>query len=235
MEKLYKNLEKIEKIIEYEFRNKTLLVNSMTHRSYPNEVSGIELANNERLEYLGDAILEFLTSDFLYHQFSNQSEGELTLLRSALVRTEHLAKVGIKLELPGFLFMSKGELALGNNMNEAIIADTFEALVGAIYVDTKDLNYLSQFLAKYVWSDIHDIVAQKSYIDSKTQLQVDVQYCLKQTPSYDIIKETGKEHNKLFYAVVKVGSKVLGNGSGKSKQSAEQMAAEDALKQKLYL
>lgn len=221
-------LNKLQKILNVNFNSPQLLFQALTHRSFPNEHPQEHYMNNERLEFLGDAILEFLTSEFLYGKFVDDQEGLLTSYRAALVKTENLAIVAKKLNLQDYIYMSKGEFALGNSSNISILADTFEAILGAIYID-QGLQKCKEILQTLVWCEIDEIVRSNLHIDPKTKLQIESQLSLKITPTYEIISENGKDHEKTFQAVVKIKSKVIGQGSGLSKQAAEQNAASDAL------
>jgi ribonuclease-3 len=230
---LKENLIKLEEIIGARFNDLKLLQAAIVHRSYPNEHPEENFSSNERLEFLGDAILEFLTSEFLYNKFPDEQEGILTIYRAALVKTDNLAGVARELKLNEYILMSRGEFALGNSSNVSILADLFEAILGAIYLDM-GLEKCKVFLNKVVWFKIDEIVRENLHIDPKTKLQSESQLRLKITPSYEIISEIGKDHNKEFTAVAKLKNSVAGKGIGKSKQAAEQNAASDAIKNLKY-
>jgi len=225
---IQKKILNLEKVIKVEFNQKELLFSAIIHRSFPNEHPEKKYTSNERLEFLGDAILEYLTSEFLYFKFPSEQEGTLTSYRAALVKTENLAEVAKKMNLHEFLLMSKGEFALGNSSNSSILADLFEAILGAIYLD-RGIETCKKFLRWSVWNKIDMIVRENLHIDPKTKLQTEAQLHLKITPSYEIIYEEGKDHEKTFKAVAKLKSQIVGEGIGRTKQAAEQEAALNAI------
>jgi len=223
-----KNIEELEKIIGVKFNDKALLERAFIHRSYINEHSKLKLEQNERLEFLGDAVLELAVTRYLYLNFYN-SEGDLTNWRSALVKTESLAEISARLGLGKFLMLSKGEDKGGGRTRKTLLANVFEALLGAIYLD---LGYdeAEKFVHAQVITSLEDILKSKSYLDPKSNFQEKAQDRQGQTPSYKVLKETGPDHNKQFVIGVYVGKKMYGRGEGPSKQAAQQSAAADALK-----
>lgn len=208
------------------FNNEELLSKALTHRSYLNESDALE--SNERMEFLGDAVLELVVSSYLFKKYSLEHEGILTNYRSAMVRTESLAEVSLKLGLGQELKMSKGEEQNGGRENASLLANTFEAVVGAIYLDqgTKSVRNLLQ---KYLFPKLPEIIRSKAYVDFKSKLQAIAQEEINITPTYKVTKEIGPDHDKLFYVTCHAGKKVLGKGEGKSKQQAEQDSAREAL------
>lgn len=208
-------------------KNKPLLTQALTHRSYLNEHKDVP-QHNERLEFLGDAVLELAVSIALYHQFPDRPEGELTALRSALVRTTTLAQVATKLGLGEKLRLSRGEAASGGRTNPTLLANTFEAVIGALYLD-QGLTAVVALLEKRLFPQIKDIVEKGLYKDFKSTLQEVVQAQGQPTPEYQVVHEEGPDHNKRFTVEVTVGQKTLATGVGKSKQEAQQQAAQLAL------
>jgi ribonuclease-3 len=222
-----KNLDKIEEKIGVEFENKSLLMTAFTHRSFLNENPSANV-HNERLEYLGDAVLEFLVSKFLYKNYKERDEGDLTSFRAAIVRTEALAQTAAELNYGNFLRMSKGEERTGGREKDYLLANTFEAVLGAIYLD-QGLEITEDFLERVHFPKISKIVENRSDIDPKTKFQEIAQEKFKITPEYELVSETGPDHSKTFVMAVYLGSKKYGQGEGPSKQKAEEAAAERAL------
>lgn len=211
-----------------QFNNQQLLETALTHRSALNE-KNIPAESNERLEFLGDAVLELAATEFLYARFPESPEGTLTAYRSALVKTTSLATLAEKLGLGDRLQMSKGEEATGGRTNPSLLADTLEAVVGALYLD-QGFTAARTFLEKELFVSLDTILEQKLYKDPKSELQEVVQAKGFDTPSYVVESATGPDHNKEFTVVVYVGSELAGRGMGKSKQQAQQAAAQEALK-----
>lgn len=233
MERKIPNFKELEKIIGVEFRDLMLLRQACTHRSYINENRGMGLGHNERLEFLGDAVLELVVTNFLYHKFPDRTEGDLTAYRSALVNTISLAKVGETMNINPYLLMSKGESKDVGRARAIIIADAVEAIIGAIYTDQGfgiAANFISRNLLEVV--DIDEIVDKKLWLDAKSRFQERAQEKVGITPSYKTLKETGPDHSKLFTLGVFLGDVQVATGAGLSKQEAEQKAAEKALEVK---
>jgi len=208
--------------------NKNLLKQAFIHRSYLNE-SKEPIESNERLEFLGDAVLELIISEHIFEQFKSFPEGKLTLIRSSIVRTETLAKSAQSLGLGKRLFLSKGEEENKGRENPSILANTYEAFLGALYLD-QGWDIAKEFVYKTLIPFIPEILEKKSYRDAKSHLQELVQEQLKITPIYRVLKEQGSDHDKLFMVGVFVGNEKIGEGDGKSKQEAEGNAANQALK-----
>ena len=221
-------LLKASDILAVKFKNLNLLKIALTHRSYLNENKEAGLQHNERFEFLGDAVLELIVSKYLFDKYNNKNEGELTSFRSAVVRTESLYEEIKKMGINEYIYMSRGEEQTGGRKRPYILANTFEAIVGAIYLD-QGLISCEKFLRKTIFYKIQNIVKNRLDIDSKSKLQEIAQDILKDTPVYKIIKEEGPDHNKTFTSQVLIKGKDFGQGSGLSKQEAEQKAAEDAL------
>jgi ribonuclease III len=211
------------------FKNKDLLERALTHRSALNEKTSTTTVSNERLEFLGDAVLELSTTNFLFDKFPDEPEGVLTAYRSSLVKTTTLARVATKLGLNEMLYMSKGEEATGGRSNVGILADVTEAVLGALYID-QGIEVVDKLLNEILFPELESIIKDKLYKDSKSYLQEVVQAKNLETPTYQVISEIGPDHDKEFTVTATVGKKVVGRGTGKSKQQAQQAAAEEALK-----
>lgn len=201
--------------------------NAFVHRSYLNESK--KFANsNERLEYLGDAVLELATSHFLYLRYPEFQEGMLTNLRASLVRTESLAKVALQFHLNEYLLMSKGEESTGGRRNTSILANTTEAFLGALYLD-QGYETCVNLLNLHLFPQIDEILAKATYKDNKSLLQEVAQSRFKETPHYEVESEEGPDHNKLFTISAYIGERKYGLGTGKSKQEAQESAARATL------
>ena len=211
------------------FINNDLLIKALTHRSALNEKNSSASESNERLEFLGDAVLELITTEFLFNTFPKKPEGTLTAYRSALVKTTTLAKIATKLGLGEALYMSKGEEATGGRTNIGLLADTMEAVIGALYLD-QGMAVVSTFLHEELFTEIDLILENKLYKDPKSHLQEVVQSLGFETPDYQVVTEVGPDHDKEFTIQVVIGEKVVASGTGSSKQRAQQNAAEKALK-----
>jgi ribonuclease III len=207
-----------------------LLETAFTHRSALNEPSsGTNSAvSNERLEFLGDAVLEVVVTCYLFEHFPQDPEGILTAYRSALVRTETLAVVAQEFDLGKKLYMSNGEEASGGRTNLSLLANTFEAVIGALYLD-QGLEAVTKFVQEYLLVKLSEIQSKKLYKDAKSLLQETVQSQGQPTPEYDVLAAEGMDHDKTFTVAVKVGNKIFGQGVGPSKQAAQQEAASQAL------
>jgi ribonuclease-3 len=210
------------------FKDINLLVAAMTHRSYVNEHKKSASQHNERLEFLGDAVLELVTTRFLYDNF-DEPEGILTSWRSALVRTESICQAGKELGYEPLLRMSRGEKRGSERARDHILANAFEALLGAIYLD-HGYAAAEKLVSKLILSKTKQILDDKSWRDPKSHLQEVTQRLGKQTPSYRLIKSDGPDHDKIFEVGVYLGRRLLGKGIGPSKQQAQQEAAKDALR-----
>ena len=213
------------------FKDKALLKQAFIHRSYINENKNLGLAHNERLEFLGDAVLELVVTDYLYKKFGEMNEGELTSLRSALVNADTCAVVAQNLGANEFLLLSKGETKDLGRARQYILANTLEAIIGAVYVD-QGFDSAKEFIFKHITPLTDGIVKQGTWIDAKSLFQEKAQENLGSTPNYKTIRESGPDHDKHFTVGVFVGTEKLGEGEGQSKQDAEQEAARDALKSK---
>lgn len=222
------DLDALEEALGIAFKDRSLLFQALVHRSYMNENPGTRLSSNERLEFLGDAILDALAAEFLYHRYPRDGEGDLTMWRSALVRTETLAGFAAHLDLGRYLVMGRGEEADGGRVRTTILADAFEALLGAIYLDA-GLDAARSFLAPFLEKALAGF-AGRLPIDYKSALQIAVQGRLGVTPQYRTAAAWGPEHARTFQVEVWAGERLLGRGEGFSKQAAQQEAARAALK-----
>ncbi len=222
------NYTEIEKNIGITFNNKTLLDVALTHRSYLNEHRELSLQNNERLEFLGDAVLELIISSHLFRTYPEKPEGDLTNIRAAVVRTESLAEESRKLGLGEFLQMSKGEAESGGKDKDYLLANTFEAVLGAIYED-QGFKVCEEYINRTLLLKIDNIVNNNLFIDPKTQAQEIIQAQFKVTPVYEVIKEEGPDHDKKFTVGLHINGKQISTGMGSSKQKAEEDAAQNAV------
>lgn len=224
-------LSDLQKRIGIQFRDQALLARAFVHRSHLNESKEFT-GSNERLEFLGDAVLSFVTSEYLYSTYPDYPEGTLTNIRSTLVKTKSLSVAATELQLGKLLLLSRGEESSGGRTNESLLADSFEALLGALYLD-QGIAVVKEFLVKWLLNKTETIIQTKSYVDFKSLLQEITQEKTKVSPLYRVTKSEGPDHNKTFWVEVLAGQIVLGNGVGKSKQEAEQKAAENALEKRV--
>ena len=220
------NLKPLQELIGYHFQDEKLLITALTHRSCLNEPGVTE--SYERLEFLGDAVLEMLISVYLFNKYPDKQEGYLTAARSATVRTEALSKINIDNGINNYIIMSKGEEATGGRQNTSILEDIIESLIGALYCDG-GLEASRSFFENFILPNAKEIISEDQLKDAKSLLQERVQSKGFTSPIYRTIKETGPDHDKTFDIMVSVNGKEITNGTGKSKQEAEQNAAKRAL------
>lgn len=220
-----RDLKELEEKIGYEFHNKQLFRQSMIHSSYANEHRLDKLECNERLEFLGDAVLEVVSSDFLFHRFRQSPEGDLTKTRASMVCEPALAYCAGEIQLGEYLLLGKGEEATGGRGRNSIVSDAMEALIGAIYLDGGFAN-AKEFVLKYILTDIEH---KQLFYDSKTILQEIVQAGYNEELNYQLIREEGPDHDKRFVVEARIGEKSIGEGMGHTKKAAEQEAAYQAL------
>ncbi len=212
----------------FEFNDINLLVTALTHRSYVNEHREVVKEHNERLEFLGDAVLELVSSDFLYRNY-DEPEGIMTALRAALVRTESIGDAGKELGYEPLVRLSHGEKNGSERAHDVILADCFEAVIGAIYLD-QGYEEAKKFISKHILVKIDEILEEGTWRDPKSYVQELAQKIDGETPVYRTLKEDGPDHDKVFTVGVYVGNKLLGTGSGHSKQEAQTEAAREGVK-----
>lgn len=217
-----------EKKVGLRFKNKDMLMQAFAHRSYLNENADFKLDHNERLEFLGDAVIELIVTEYLYRQYPEKPEGELTNWRAALVNARMLSSVAEELGFNDFLLLSKGEAKEMGKARSYILANTFEALVGAVYMDS-GYEPAEKFIQTYLIKKLSDIIEQKLYKDAKSQFQEESQERESITPLYKVLKESGPDHEKQFVVGVFLGLQMVAEGQGSSKQEAEEAAAKKAI------
>ena len=225
-----KNFAILEKKLGLEFKNRDLLIEAFCHRSYLNEHPDFYLPHNERLEFLGDAVLELIVTEYLYKKYPEKSEGELTNWRAALVNAKILGEVARELGFNDFLLLSKGEEKETGKARLYILANTFEALIGAIYLD-QGYEVAKNFVEKnLIEKKLPEIIEKGLFKDPKTRFQEEAQERVKITPTYKVLEEWGPDHAKHFIVGVFLGNELVAKGEGTSKQEAEEEAAKNALK-----
>lgn len=213
------------------FKDITLLREAFTHRSYLNEHRGTGLKHNERLEFLGDAVLELVMTEYLFAKYPDEPEGKLTAYRSALVNTNSISDAAITWGMNEYLLLSRGEAKDLGRARQYILANTFEAVIGAIFLD-RGYDTAKEFIGKSLFKQLDAIVASRSWQDAKSRFQEEAQERTGITPNYIVLKETGPDHDKRFEVGVYIGSDLVAKGDGASKQDAEQVAAEEGLKKR---
>jgi len=228
-----KDISLFEQSIDVQFKSKELLTQAFLHRSYLNEHRNLNIEHNERLEFLGDAVLELVVTDFLFSRFPEKAEGELTAYRSALVNTNTLSSVAGELNMGDYLLLSKGEAKDIGRARQYILANTYEALVGALYLD-QGYDVAGKFIGNTIFPLIDEIVEKNLWRDHKSYFQEKAQEKENITPSYQTLREEGPDHDRQFIVGVFLGEKNIAEGEGKSKQEAEQEAAKNALQKKKW-
>ncbi len=226
-------LERLERSIGYSFKNKELLKKALTHSSYSNEcrARGSAIECNERLEFLGDSVLSIAVSRYLYGEFADRQEGDLTKLRAATVCEKALAKYAHEIDLGAYIYLGHGEDMNHGRSRPSILADAFEAVLAAVYLDSGcELSAVESFLMPYIKSEVESLHGDTSLTDSKTALQQIVQQVEGERLEYVLVDEHGPDHNKIFEVEAHLNSNVIGRGKAKSKREAEQRAAAEALR-----
>ncbi|PIR85666.1 ribonuclease III [Candidatus Kaiserbacteria bacterium CG10_big_fil_rev_8_21_14_0_10_44_10] len=226
-------LSKLEKILGVEFIDKNYLLSAITHRSYLNEHKEATQEHNERLEFLGDAVLELVVTDYLYQKYPEKPEGELTAVRAALVNTVSLAESAQKLGLNDFMLMSKGEAKDTGRARQYILANAFESCIGAIYLD-QGYDAAKKFIGEQLFNKTDKIVEKKLWQDAKSRFQELAQDKVSITPSYEMLSQEGPDHDRMFTIGVFLRDEKVAEGKGRSKQEAEQDAAEKAIEAKSW-
>ncbi|MDE2854114.1 MAG: ribonuclease III [Chloroflexota bacterium] len=225
-----KNGQSFEDLLGIKFHDRELLTQALTHRSYVNETEGAAARDNERLEFLGDAVLDLIVADMLYRKYPHVDEGQLTQLRAALVKTETLAQLGINCRLGDYLRIGHGEELSGGRGRLSLLCRAFEALIGAIYLD-RGMDAVRDFVLPPLHEQLERILEHNLHIDARSELQERVQARLRITPDYRVTSAEGPEHAKEFRVEVAIGDAIIGTGAGGSKRAAAQEAARIALKQ----
>lgn len=221
----------LEKELGIIFDNKNLLIQAFIHRSYINENSNLKLGHNERLEFLGDAVLELVSTNYLYHKYEDLAEGDLTSYRAALVNTKSIGAIAKELNFNNYLFLSKGESKDFGKARLSILADTYEAFIGAVFLD-KGYDFAKEFIEKTLLTHTEEVVEAGKYRDPKSVIQEKSQDLLSVTPSYKVISESGPDHDKKFIVGIYFGEEKIAEGEGRSKQEAETHAAKVAIQKK---
>ncbi|MDP3901829.1 MAG: ribonuclease III [bacterium] len=221
-------LSKLENKLDYSFKNKNLLREALTHRSYLNENPDWKLSNNERLEFLGDAVLELVTTEELFNRYPDYQEGPMTSLRAALVNYIMMARVGRELDLDKFMMLSQGEAKDTGRARDVILANAMEAVIGAMYLDS-GYDPVKKMINNSIMSHLDEVIKEGLYKDAKSLLQEKAQADLKTTPYYKVLQERGPDHSKVFTVGAYLNEKLIAQGEGQSKQDAEIEAAKKAL------
>lgn len=224
------DLTKLQKRIGHTFNDESLIKQALVHRSYLNEHPDFKLGHNERLEFLGDAVLEIVVTEFLYINFQETPEGDLTNWRASLVNAKMLYEVAVELGIEDYLYLSKGEARDKNKKSrQFILADAIEAIIGALYLD-QGMEAAKEFVLKNVVSKLDNILKNQAYLDPKSHFQEKAQEERGVTPHYDILDETGPDHAKIFTVGLYLGEELIATGQGSSKQEAQVEAAASGLK-----
>lgn len=224
--KMQGKIEALERTIHYEFKDKSILRQALTHSSYANEHRNGKWTHNERIEFLGDAVLEVVVSEYLFHNYPKENEGQMTKIRSSLVCEFTLSQCARDIQLGNYLYLSKGEALTGGRERNSILCDAFESIIGALYLDG-GFEPAKAFIYQYLLKDVED---KTLFYDAKTILQEMVQGNNWGSLSYELLEEKGPDHNKEFIVQAMVGERVLGKGIGRTKKAAEQQAAYGAIK-----
>jgi len=226
-----KDFSPLEKKFGLRFKNKDFLIQAFCHRSYLNENPDFYLSNNERLEFLGDAVLELIVTEYLYQKYPKKSEGELTNWRAALVNAKVLGELAKDLDFSNFLLLSRGETKELGKARQYILANTFEALIGAIYLDP-GLDVCQKFIKKYLITKLPEIIKKGLFKDAKSRFQEEAQERVGITPAYKVLEEWGPDHARHFIIGVFLNNTLVAKGEGSSKQEAEEEAAKSGLEVK---
>ncbi|MCP6726600.1 MAG: ribonuclease III [Patescibacteria group bacterium] len=226
-----KDLKELEKKLKIKFKNKDLLTQAFVHRSYLNENPEFALSNNERLEFLGDAVLELVVTKELFKKYPDKSEGDLTAWRASLVNAKMLVTMANEMNFSSFLLLSRGEKKEQGKGRDYILANTFEAFIGAIYLD-QGLKTAEKLIIEHLMPKLPDIIDNGLFMDGKSTFQEKAQEKVQITPTYKVLKEWGPDHARHFTIGVFLNKEKAGEGEGSSKQEAEVKAAENAIKEK---
>ncbi len=229
-----KNLSQFEEKLVLKFNNEDLLLQALTHRSYLNEHPSAAVGHNERLEFLGDAVLELVVTEALYRRFPEKPEGDLTSFRAALVNAKMLAEVSVAIGVNDYLRLSRGEAKDIGRARQYILANTFEALVGAIYLD-QEYAAVERFITHWLLPRVEEVITMKLYKDPKSLFQEEAQERVGVTPTYEVMRESGPDHDKIFVVGIFISEECVAEGEGPSKQIAQEDAARKALAVKGWL
>ncbi len=225
---LEEKFSKLEKKLGIEFKNKDLLIQAFVHRSFLNESPSFNIFHNERLEFLGDSVLEHVVTEYLFLNYPEKLEGELTSWRAALVNAKMLSRIAKETGFNDFLLLSQGEIKEIGKARQYILANTFEAFIGSLYLD-RGIEICKDFIKKHLIKELDQIVEDRLFEDDKSQFQKMAQEKKGTTPNYNVLKESGPDHNKRFVIGVYLGKELIAKGKGSSKQEAEEEAAREAL------
>ena len=228
-----KNYEEFASAIGVTFKDIGLLREAFTHRSYLNEHRATGLRHNERLEFLGDAVLELVMTEYLFAKYPEEPEGMLPAYRSALVNTNSISEAASRWKMNDYLLLSRGESKDTGRARQYILANTFESVIGAIFLD-QGYDAAKEFIAKSLFDRLEDIIGKRLWQDAKSRFQEEAQERMGITPNYEVVKEIGPDHDKRFQVGVYIGSEIIATGEGRSKQDAEQAAAQEALARKQW-
>lgn len=231
MERTDEEYRKFAEAIGVAFSDISLLREAFTHRSYLNEHKNLKTGHNERLEFLGDAVLELVVTEYLFTKYPDEPEGRLTAYRSALVNTNSIADAAVRWKMNDFLLLSRGESKDTGRARQYILANTFEAVIGAIYLD-QGYAAAKDFIGRSLFSEVDRIVRERLWQDAKSRFQEESQERIGITPSYVVQKESGPDHDKRFVVGLYIGTDLVATGEGRSKQDAEQAAARAGLERK---
>ncbi len=225
------DFSQLEKKLDIEFKNKDLLVQAFVHRSFLNENTKFELSHNERLEFLGDAVLELVVTQYLFLNYPKKLEGELTSWRAALVNTKILSRISEEIGFNDFLLLSQGEIKEQGKARQYILADTFESFVGSLYLD-QGFKVCEKFIVKHLIKELPKIIEERLFEDDKSSFQKEAQEKVGITPAYKVVDHSGPDHKKNFTVGVYLGKELVAKGEGSSKQEAEEAAAKQGLENK---
>ena len=226
---LEEKFKKLEKKLNINFKNKDLLIQAFVHRSFLNENPNFELFHNERLEFLGDAVIEHIVTNYLFINYPKKLEGEMTNLRAALVNAKMLSKISKEIGFNDFLLLSQGEIKEKGKARQYILANTFESFIGSLYLD-QGTEICKDFIVEHLIKELPNIIKERLFEDDKSNFQKQAQERVSITPTYDVLEESGPDHNKHFIVGVFLGKELIAKGDGFSKQEAEESSAKEALR-----
>ena len=229
MKELNKDIVKLMNTIKYHLKDERLLIQALTHRSYANEHDMYGMHDNERLEFLGDSVLDLISTEYIVAKYPQLKEGDMSKIKSQLISENAFSTIANEIQLGEYLFLSNGENATGGRKRKSILGDAFEALIGAIFLDSGDYYITKKVALEYLVKTLKHLDSIEGILDYKTELQEYIQSIYKVTPEYEIISATGPDHDKVFTVIVTVNGKTVGEGVAKNRKSAEKAAAKQAL------